>query len=195
MRGNQIQYSGLVVSDERRIVAAAAEIAALATTLSLHSSLAVPSMVANAGNRAAKRFLEFFAASIENDNTRMAYYRAVCNFFAWLEQHGIGELVDIEPFHVAAYLKALKSKRGEPRGKHPDKDEEPVAADPTKKQHLAAIRMLFDWLIVGQVLAISTNTSPRPGSAIGRRPPSSGRPPAERTYSRIARCIASTPIR
>ena len=23
-------------------------------------------------------------------------------FFAWLEQHGIGGLVDIEPFHVAA---------------------------------------------------------------------------------------------
>jgi hypothetical protein len=25
-----------------------------------------------------------------------------------LEQHGIGELPDIEPFHVAAYLKALR---------------------------------------------------------------------------------------
>jgi hypothetical protein len=34
----------------------------------------------------SRRFLEFFAASIENDNTRMAYYRAVCSFFAWLEQ-------------------------------------------------------------------------------------------------------------
>jgi hypothetical protein len=39
-------------------------------------------MVANAGSRAAKRFLDFFAASIENDNTRMAHYRAVCSFFA-----------------------------------------------------------------------------------------------------------------
>ena len=42
-------------------------------------------MIAEAGDRAAKRFLDFFAASIENDNTRLAYYRAVCNFFAWLE--------------------------------------------------------------------------------------------------------------
>jgi hypothetical protein len=66
----------------------------------LRSALAVPSMVANAGDRAARRFLEFFAASIENDNTRMAYYLAVCSFFAWLEEHGIGELPDIEPFHV-----------------------------------------------------------------------------------------------
>jgi hypothetical protein len=61
----------------------------------------------NAGDHASRRFLDFFAASIEKDNTRMAYYRAVCSFFAWLEQHGIGERVDIEPFHVAAYLKAL----------------------------------------------------------------------------------------
>jgi integrase/recombinase XerC len=68
------------------------------------SSLAVPSMVANAGNRASRRFLDFFAASIENDNTLMAYYRAICSFFAWIEQIGIGELADIEPFHVAAYL-------------------------------------------------------------------------------------------
>lgn len=69
----------------------------------------------------------------------MAYYRAVCSFFGWLEQHGISELVDIEPFHVAAYIKALQS----------------TAAKPTAKQHLAAIRMLFDWLIVGQVIAIN----------------------------------------
>ena len=80
----------------------------------------------------------------------MAYYRAVCSFFAWLEQHGIGGLVDIEPFHVAAYIKALKvSDAGNPAVK------ERAAARPTVKQHLAAIRMLFDWLIVGQILAIN----------------------------------------
>src|SRR5262249_49144152 len=101
-------------------------------------------------DRASKRFLDFFATQIENDNTRMAYYRAACNFFVWLEQHGIRELIDIEPFHVAAYLKALKvSKRGEPA------EQERAASDPTKKQHLAAIRMLFDWLIVGQVIAFN----------------------------------------
>jgi hypothetical protein len=71
----------------------------------LHISMAVPAMIAEAGDRAARRFLDFFAASIENDNMRMAYYRAVCSFFAWLEEHRIGELADIEPFHVAAYLR------------------------------------------------------------------------------------------
>ena len=80
----------------------------------------------------------------------MAYYRAVCSFFAWLDQYRIGELADIEPLHVAAYIKALKvSAAGKPAVK------EREAARPTVKQHLAAIRMLFDWLMVGQVLAIN----------------------------------------
>lgn len=107
-------------------------------------------MVANAGDRAARRFLEFFAASIANDNTRMAYYRAVCAFFAWLDEYDIDGLADIEPFHVAAYIKALKVS--DP-GKRSVKEH--AAARPTVKQHLAAIRMLFDWFTVGQVLAIN----------------------------------------
>jgi hypothetical protein len=64
------------VSPERDNLPAVVEIAApVAPTL--HSSVAVPVIIANAGDHAARRFLEFFAASIGNDNTRMAYYRAV----------------------------------------------------------------------------------------------------------------------
>jgi integrase/recombinase XerD len=32
----------------------------------------------------------------------MAYMVAVSRFFAWCEQNQIGQLVDIEPLHVAA---------------------------------------------------------------------------------------------
>jgi site-specific recombinase XerD len=135
---------------ERRNVPAVVETVVPVTTSTLHSSLVVPAMIADAGDRAARRFLEFFAASIENDNTRMAYYRAVCSFFAWLEHHGIAELPDIEPFHVAAYIKSLKVSEPGDRTV-----EQRAAARPTVKQHLAAVRMLFDWLIVGQVLAIN----------------------------------------
>ena len=127
------------MSDEPRNLPAVVEAAAPVTASTLRSSLAVPAAIANAGDHAARRFLEFFAAQIRNKNTRMAYYRAACQFFAWLEQHGIGELADIEPIHVAAYVEALQT----------------TAAKPTVKQHLAAIRMLFDWLVVGQVLAIN----------------------------------------
>jgi site-specific recombinase XerD len=102
-------------------------------------SIAVPAVIAGAGDHAARRFLEFFAATIRNKNTRMAYYRAACHFFAWVEQHRIGELADIEPIHVGTYIEALQT----------------TAAKPTVKPHLAAIRMLFDWLIIGQVLAVN----------------------------------------
>ena len=99
--------------------------------------MVVPATIADAGETAARRFLEFFAATIRNKNTRMAYYRAVRHFFAWREHHQLGGLVDIEPLHVAAYVEQLQGSM----------------AKPTVKQHLAAIRMLFDWLVTGQVLA------------------------------------------
>jgi hypothetical protein len=60
--------------------------------------LPVPVVIADAGDHVARRFLEFFAASIRNRNTRMAYYQAACQFFAWVERHRVGELADIEPY-------------------------------------------------------------------------------------------------
>jgi site-specific recombinase XerD len=140
----------VAVSEDRRDLPMVVDTVTAVTTATLSSSLVVPSMIAEAGDRAARRFLDFFAASIENDNPRMAYYRAVSSFFAWLEQHGIDELADIEPFHVAAYLKALRVSDAGDRS-----IKERTASRPTVKQHLAAIRMLFDWLVVGQVLAIN----------------------------------------
>ena len=86
---------------------------------------------------AAKRFLEFFAAQIRNSNTRRAYFHAVLEFSAWCEAQNFTELVDIEPLHVAAYIEILGQR----------------LSKPSVKQHLAAIRMLFDWLVVGQVVA------------------------------------------
>jgi site-specific recombinase XerD len=101
------------------------------------AGVVVTAIIADAGDQAARRFLEFFAATIRNKNTRMAYYRAICRFFAWCDEHQIGGIADIEPLDVAAYIEAF----GEDFEK------------PTVKQHLAAIRMLFDWLVTGQVVA------------------------------------------
>jgi len=61
----------------------------------------VPAAIAAGGEHAVWRFLEFFGATIRNKNTRKAYIRAVTEFFAWLEHHGVRELPVIEPFHVA----------------------------------------------------------------------------------------------
>ena len=117
----------------REIILSPARIQSVAT----RSGILVPRVIAGAGDAAARRFLEFFAATIRNKNTRMAYYRAADLFFAWCDRHHIGELADIEPLHVAAYIEGLLK----------------TMSKPTVKQHLAAIRMLFDWLVTGQIVA------------------------------------------
>ena len=53
------------------------------------ASPVVPAIVAAAGEKAARRYLEFFAVTIENANTREAYYRACRRFFAWCDAQGL----------------------------------------------------------------------------------------------------------
>src|SRR4249920_3709470 len=77
-------------------------------------SLVVPTIIADAGAQATRRFLEFFAATIRNKNTRMAYYRAVVRFFAWCDHHQLGQIEDIEPLHVAAYIETLQKDVAKP---------------------------------------------------------------------------------
>jgi site-specific recombinase XerD len=97
----------------------------------------LPAIIGRGGESAAWRFVEFFTASIRNRNTRAAYAQAVTQFFAWCEKHRVHALEDIKPVVVAAYIE-----------NHP-------GAAPTVKQHLAAIRMLFDYLVTGQVVAVN----------------------------------------
>src|SRR5437763_11015945 len=97
----------------------------------------LPAIFLGASDR-GRRFWEFFTANIRNRNTRRAYFVAVTQFSAWSEQHKLA-LEQIQPIHVAAYIEQLGA----------------VVAKPTVKQHLAAIRMLFDWLVTGQVIPIN----------------------------------------
>lgn len=103
---------------------------------------ALPALVAAAGDRASRRFVEFFTANIRNPNTRRAYARAVADFCLWCDARGF-RLEQLDPVTVAAYIEG-----------HP-------GTAPTVKQHLAAIRMLFDWLVVGQVLPANPAASVR----------------------------------
>ncbi|HEX6011353.1 MAG TPA: site-specific integrase, partial [Geminicoccaceae bacterium] len=96
----------------------------------------VPKPVASAGDHAVRRFIEFFTANIRNRNTRAAYVRAVADFFRWMGDAGLTDLKSLQPVHVAAYVEQLGRTH----------------AAPSVKQHLAAVKMLFDWLVVGQVV-------------------------------------------
>jgi site-specific recombinase XerD len=99
----------------------------------------LPAQIFTPTPKAAKRGLEFFTAQINNDNTRVAYLNATKRFAEWCERNAIRELVDVEPFHVAAFVKELQGS----------------FSPPTVKQHLAALRMLFDWLVTGQVIEMN----------------------------------------
>lgn len=95
----------------------------------------LPVVVSAAGERATYRFIEFFTAQIRNPNTRRAYHTAVSQFFLWCDSQNL-ELQQIHSIHVATYIELLQHH---------------VSA-PTVKQHMAGIRRLFDWLVVGHVL-------------------------------------------
>lgn len=115
------------------------------TAIVVATGYAPPSLVAAAGERASMRFFEFFASHIRNPNTRRAYGRAVADFFAWCDRAGIVSVADVQPLHVAAYIEMLTRE----------------LSAPTVKQKLAAIRMLFDWLVVGQVVSVNPAASVR----------------------------------
>jgi len=108
---------------------------ALAAPTPSRGALPVPALIARDGEATSRRFLEFFTVNIRNRNTREAYARAAGQFLAWCEARGF-QLETIEPMVVAAYVEQLTAER----------------APQTVKQHLAGIRMLFDWLVIGQVL-------------------------------------------
>jgi len=94
----------------------------------------VPALIADAGEQAGWRYVEFFTANIRNPHTRRAYARACNRFFAWCEERGL-TLTTIRPFDVATWVEHLQLDH----------------SAPGVKQQLAAVRMLFDWLITGQV--------------------------------------------
>jgi site-specific recombinase XerD len=102
----------------------------------------LPGIITRAGEGAGRRYVDFFTANIRNRNTRMAYARAISSFLGWCDGRGI-ELQDIRPVTVAAYIEGHSGSK------------------PTVKQHLAAIRMLFDYLVTGQVIPMNPASSVR----------------------------------
>lgn len=108
------------------------------------ASSQVPALISASGPKATRRYFEFFTANIRNRNTREAYHRALNDFFAWLADRNVS-LIDIEPVIVAAYVEYLLT----------------IYSKPTVKQHLAAIRMCMDWLVVGQIIPMNPASSVR----------------------------------
>ena len=113
-------------------------------------------LVAWSGERAAFRTVEFLTAGIGNEHTRRAYHRAARRFLAWCNARGL-TLADVRSPDVALYIQQLSQS----------------LAPLSVKQHLAALKHWFDWLVTGHVL--ETNPAhavrgPRFSQNVGKTP-------------------------
>lgn len=130
------------------------------TTLRSARTVVLPSPIVAAGEKAARRFVEFLTANIPNRNTRRAYAHALARFFDWCDGKGIS-LERLDAVAVAAYVEQLQGE----------------LSIPSVKQHLAAIRRLCDYLATGGVLPFNPAAAvrgPKHVSREGKTPVLSG---------------------
>lgn len=98
----------------------------------------LPAIIRRAGPEAERRTVEFFETGIGNRNTRQAYAQAVMRFMTWCEDRNL-ELADITAFTVTAYANEMTREY----------------SARTVRQHLGAIRSLFDHLVAGKVVPVN----------------------------------------
>lgn len=149
----------------------------VAASVQLGSTFIVPAIVADTSDDAGERFLEFFAATIRNANTRAAYMQAAEHFLGWRGMAGLVTLGDIRPLHIAAYIEECQG----------------LFSAPTIKLRLAGLRSLFDWLVRNGVMASNPATSVRGPSHDVQR----GKTPilaADEAKRLIASIPADTPV-
>jgi site-specific recombinase XerD len=108
----------------------------------LNDCSGLPAIIDQGGGAARFAWDEFFQAEIRSELTRKAYTHAVRLFLGWCEARGV-ELVQITPGMVGQYF-----------NDHP-------GSPSTKKQHLAAVRKLFDKLVIRHVVVINPAHSVR----------------------------------
>lgn len=101
-----------------------------------------PALIANAGPAAQFAWDEFIYGQIRNPHTRRAYGRAVQQFLDHCRRSGL-ELHQIAPRDVGLHLDGLRLAPG------------------TKKLHLAALRRLFDTLVMRHVVVLNPAASVR----------------------------------
>ena len=69
----------------------------------------------------------------------------MADFILWCEDRGVPSIAAVQPLHVAVWIEGQARER----------------SAPTVKQQLAALRHLFDWLVVGQVVPVNPAASVR----------------------------------
>ena len=93
--------------------------------------------------KTAETFLELLGARVRNPNTRSAYRVAWRSFLAFCSARQL-ELENVKAYHVGAWL-----------------DQHPGSRS-TQRQHLAAVRLLFDSLMMRGVVEYNPAARARP---------------------------------
>lgn len=130
---------------DSELVPQATDLNSRQVTPSISQAAVVPVLIENTGHDTKRRFVEFFTANIRNANTRKAYFRAINRFCDWCEHRDVQHLPDIEPTLIAFYVEEMADGYGKA----------------SIKQHLAAIRMLFDYFVTGGIIKINPAASVR----------------------------------
>ena len=107
---------------------------AVAPAVSDDTLYMVPALIADLGDQASWRYVEFFAANIRNRPHAPRLCAGLQPVFR-LVRRSRPTLTTIRPFDVGDWMKQLQENHG-PAG---------------VKQQLAAVRMMFNWLVTGQV--------------------------------------------
>ena len=102
------------------------------------SGLVPPMVLVRSGQRMVALYNAFLHLSIRSDDTRATYRSALSQFFRFLDDLGVDELLDVEPSHVRAYLD------------HRTKEMQMVASAPN---HFHAIKSCFQHLVDDGALA------------------------------------------
>ena len=95
-----------------------------------------PAIIKQAGSAAQFAWDEFVFGHLRNPHTRAAYSHAIQRFLDWSHRQGI-DLVRITPRNVGEYLDSQ------------------ALATVTKKLHLAAIRRMFDFLVMRHAVVLN----------------------------------------
>ncbi len=111
----------------------------VAVSPSVTGPFVLPAILTTAGDDAVTCFAEYFTVHIQNPHTCRAYLRNAVSFLRWCEGHSLRDLKAIKPMMVVAFIQQLQQSH----------------AKPSIKQHLATVRMLFDWLVTGHVIDVN----------------------------------------
>jgi hypothetical protein len=101
--------------------------------------------------KTAETFLELLGARVRNPNTRSAYRVAWRSFLAFCSARHL-ELESVKAYHVGAWLDQHSGSRS------------------TQRQHLAAVRLLFDSLMMRRVVEYNPAARARPPRLVRESP-------------------------